>query len=292
MTSSLLLLLGGMSVALADTAPSWPEGEAVSVSTHQLLYDEPAKTEAELLRRQGRYGVALWLPQPVEDGKVVQIRVYADGVMVGAIPGDGDPLVYEGEGKGTVDWAFEPVDDAGQVGPKLTASTEYMDPFEAAVGGGSVAVLGGSGDPGELWSLSEGGGGLGGISGVASVDDQVGSSGLGQKATKMPTVTVSMNGVSDGLDKRMHYNVVKRYQGQLRYCVDRASTKESLLSGEVGLELSLSAAGVVSSAQLSSNGTGSEAVATCLVSKSRRWRFPASNGGGTVSIDIDVKVDD
>ena len=55
----------------------------VSVGTHQLLYDEPARTEAELLRRQGRYGFALWVPQATDDSRVVQIRAYKDGVLHG-----------------------------------------------------------------------------------------------------------------------------------------------------------------------------------------------------------------
>ena len=55
MTALLLTLL----VGAEPSPPAWPAREHLVVGTWQIVFDAPPTTEAELLRRQGRYGFEL-----------------------------------------------------------------------------------------------------------------------------------------------------------------------------------------------------------------------------------------
>ena len=70
-------LLIAAAVHAADTAPpTWPAEARLMVDMRELLYDSPATTEAELLRRQRQVGVDLSWPAAEDDAGVVEYRVF------------------------------------------------------------------------------------------------------------------------------------------------------------------------------------------------------------------------
>jgi hypothetical protein len=74
-------------------------------------------------------------------------------------------------------------------------------------------------------------------------------------------------------DKNQVKSTVKRYQGQLKYCYEQRLKANPNLEGRVELSWYVSG-GSVSDVFVSSNNTGDNPLADCMVGKVKRWRFP------------------
>lgn len=126
MTALLLTLLLG-----AD--PVWPAREALVVGTWQLVFDAPATTEAELLRRQGRYGFELrWHSV----SGVSTWRVFREKQLVDTL--GAEARSYQGETKGQARYSVEGCNAQQRCTSRLTAMVAFDEPGPPEEGGGLV----------------------------------------------------------------------------------------------------------------------------------------------------------
>lgn len=137
-----------------------------------------------------------------------------------------------------------------------------------------------SNDPG----IREGeGGGTGQAAGIGDLKATggVGTSGVGGgPAIKVEgSVSTGQGSVSEEIgDSGKVKNIVRRYQGQMKYCYEQQLKKNSSLEGRVELGWSVYD-GAVESAYVVSNGTGDDELAKCMVAKLKRWKFDTSIEG-------------
>lgn len=304
---------GGAGGGGSEDVPNWPEGGWLSVGTTQLLYDRPAQTTEELLRRDGLHGVSLHWPEAEDDGRIVAYRVLREGVLVATVPAS-ERRVFEAEVKGEITWSVVAVDDAGQASEPLSATSVYRDPFTGTgtlVGQVSV-VLGSEGEGGTLGAAELEPAELDAIHrelanifaaspGVAStselrVSDPGGEGvsvlgtaeelGLGGDAAGIaaadarPDLRVSMRAEAvrhgGAAAPEAVDRVVQRYKGQLRYCVERVPEVGLPLRATVRLDLAET--GRVTSVEVQGLAAEQE-VKTCFEGKLRRWRFPMDHPG-------------
>lgn len=75
--------------------------------------------------------------------------------------------------------------------------------------------------------------------------------------------------------------VVRKYTGQIKYCYERRLKENPSLEGRVEVQWTISD-GRVTSASLFTNTTGDDELGSCIVSKIKKWRFPADQVEGEV----------
>lgn len=129
MNALLLALLLG-----ADhSPPAWPARAQLVVGTWQLVFDAPATTEAELLRREGRYGFSVgW---PAVSG-VISWRVFREQQLIATL--GAEARSFKGETRGTARYSVEGCTGTQVCTSRLTATVSFDEPGEAGVVGGFV----------------------------------------------------------------------------------------------------------------------------------------------------------
>lgn len=129
MTALLLTLL-------LRAEPAWPAGERLVVGTWQLVFDAPAKTEAELLERQGRYGFELrWHTV----SGVTSWRVFREKQLVATL---GEPArSYQSETTGKANYSVQGCNAQRQCTSLLTAMVATDEPRDSDLVGGSRDVI-------------------------------------------------------------------------------------------------------------------------------------------------------
>ncbi len=75
--------------------------------------------------------------------------------------------------------------------------------------------------------------------------------------------------------------VVRKYTGQIKYCYERRLKENPSLEGRVEVQWNISD-GRVTSASLFANTTGDDELGSCIISKIKKWRFPADQVEGEV----------
>lgn len=75
--------------------------------------------------------------------------------------------------------------------------------------------------------------------------------------------------------------VIRRYQGQIKYCYEQALNRDSTTSGRVEVSIDIFD-GVVEDVHVVGNQTGDTKLAACVESKIRRWQFGAGVDGGVI----------
>lgn len=90
--------------------------------------------------------------------------------------------------------------------------------------------------------------------------------------------------VEGGLDRAQIAEVIQRHLGQVRYCYEHGLQTAPNLSGRIAIKFSISPAGTVSAANISSSSLGSQSVEACVVSKLKSWKFPQPRGGVVVKV--------
>jgi hypothetical protein len=81
------------------------------------------------------------------------------------------------------------------------------------------------------------------------------------------------------LDTRAVIFVVRHYLPQVRACYERQLRNEPELRGQITMRFTVGAGGRVVGAEAVVNSTGSDALAACVSSNLRTWRFPEPEGG-------------
>ena len=288
----LALLFSLAACAKADAPPAWPAAATVAVGTSQKLYDQPASSEEELLRRQGLHGVSLHWPPATDDGAVVAYRIRREGVLVATLPASPAP-VYEAEAKGRVHWSIEAVDDAGQASPALVAESEHVDPSAGGQGPGLLSIFGAAdGDSAIL------GGALGDSQAMGSLfgasDGALASGGLGLAGDPPPgtgiAIRIQVLSIEGELDEAVVHPATTALIGQLRYCAEVELAKGAAGPGSVELSARIHGMGVVEMSRVRSETLGSTAAAECMSRRLRRLTFPEAEGPTDVVVRVTVET--
>lgn len=124
---------------------------------------------------------------------------------------------------------------------------------------------------------------IGGLIGAKGT--QIGSGGLGARGS----------GVSDGggpsdpiilgaLDKNLIDAVIKRNMNKIRYCYQKALTKNPTLSGKITEKFVIAKDGSVSKAETKATTMNNPEVESCISAAFMRFSFPEPAGGGIVIV--------
>ncbi len=132
MTALLLTLL----VGAEPSPPAWPAREQLVVGTWQLVFDTPPTTEAELLRRQGRYGFELrWHAV----SGVSSWRVFREKQLVATL--GAEARSFQSETKGEARYSVEGCNEQQRCTSRLTAMVAFDEPGPPEDEGGVVATV-------------------------------------------------------------------------------------------------------------------------------------------------------
>ncbi|WP_426751853.1 TonB family protein [Myxococcus sp. Y35] len=134
-------------------------------------------------------------------------------------------------------------------------------------GGGTALGIGGLGTQG----TGRGTGGSGGID-------------LGGRGKSITKVIPGKTTVVGGLDKDVIAKVIRRHQGEIKYCYESELNKDPSLAGKVAVAFVIDPTGAVSDASVSETTLNNAAAERCMLSRIRRWKFPEPKGGGVVSV--------
>ncbi|QDF04874.1 TonB family protein [Myxococcus xanthus] len=133
--------------------------------------------------------------------------------------------------------------------------------------GGTALGIGGLGTQG----TGRGTGGSGGID-------------LGGRGKSITKVIPGKTTVVGGLDKDVIAKVIRRHQGEIKYCYESELNKDPSLAGKVAVAFVIDPTGAVSDASVSETTLNNAAAERCMLSRIRRWKFPEPKGGGVVSV--------
>ncbi|WP_434344838.1 TonB family protein [Myxococcus virescens] len=134
-------------------------------------------------------------------------------------------------------------------------------------GGGTALGIGGLGTQG----TGRGTGGSGGID-------------LGGRGKSITKVIPGKTTVVGGLDKDVIAKVIRRHQGEIKYCYESELNKDPSLAGKVAVAFVIDPTGAVSDASVAETTLNNAAAERCMLSRIRRWKFPEPKGGGVVSV--------
>ena len=185
------------------------------------------------------------------------------------------------------------LNDSGELSGILGSSALNAD-LTGGIGG-LIGVKGdqiGSGGLSSRGSSFGGGGTAEGIGGLDTKGRGGGCLGCGQDGgvwgdgTKREGV-VRTEGTpiySQGLDKSLIDEVIKRHMNQIRYCYQRELNKDPNLSGKVTVFFVIAPDGSVSKARVKSSTLGSDAAEACITKRFHSFQFPEVKGGGIVMV--------
>ena len=90
--------------------------------------------------------------------------------------------------------------------------------------------------------------------------------------------------VDGGLDKDMIFEVVRRNQGQIRFCYEQGLQSDPKLSGRVAVKWVIDGNGQVKVAGIESSTVNSRIIEDCILARLKSWKFPLPQGGVDVSV--------
>jgi len=137
---------------------------------------------------------------------------------------------------------------------------------EASIGVGNVGTRGRGGG---------GGGGRGYGVGVAQV---------GERDAKEPKVIPGTPIINGALDKETIRRVIRQHRAEYQYCYEKELNRKRDLNGKVSVKFTIAGNGSVIAASVEDSTLNDASVESCIVSKIRRWVFPAPKGGGIVVV--------
>lgn len=147
----------------------------------------------------------------------------------------------------------------------------------------------GTGGLGSRGSGLGGGGTAEGLGGLGTKGRGAGASGygtgggnFGASTGEGMTAAVGTPIILGALSREAMDQVVNRHLNQLRYCYQRALTRDPDIAGKVVVKFEVAADGTVTSAEIKSTTMNNEQVESCLVGRFMRFQFPEPKGGGIV----------
>lgn len=111
------------------------------------------------------------------------------------------------------------------------------------------------------------------------------SRGNGMSAMRStPRVRPGRAEVRGSLSREIIRRVIRRHRNEIRYCYELSLQQDPTLQGRVVIRFTISGTGAVTTAATTEVGAGLEEAASCIARATRRWAFPAPNGGGIVIV--------
>lgn len=101
----------------------------------------------------------------------------------------------------------------------------------------------------------------------------------GKKEARVAAVKAEAPEVDGSLDGESVAKVVRARLRSIQDCYEKELKRDASLQGKIEIEFTIGSGGEVDDARISANKMGSAAVGDCIVSRVRRWRFPAPSGG-------------
>ena len=171
--------------------------------------------------------------------------------------------------------------------------------FSASSGGASDYAIAMSGAG--VGGGGQGGGGMGGGSGVGGSTSGKGSGkggygasaggGIKERGQKTPVLKPGRFQSSGSFDKKIIKRVVTRNKRKITNCYERQLRKNPGIKGRITIKWRISSTGNVDMASVAGNEMGNSAVANCLVTTVKGWRFPAPTGGTAVEVKYPFNFD-
>ncbi len=107
----------------------------------------------------------------------------------------------------------------------------------------------------------------------------------GKKGKKvMIKLSPPMLRLEGSLSKEEIARVVRQNLFMIRFCYERALTKNPNLGGKIALRWIIAGSGYVQTVAVTGTTMNNERVENCLVRKVRRWKFPRPRGNGVVIV--------
>lgn len=232
--------------------------DPAEVSTHEAV---PALWAREAIREVER---DLSLGDGAKKAEIVPIALdhHLVSRFTSLVATDQDPTGCDGLGRWASDWTFgaEPVEVPSMVPAGMAGGLGTRG--SGLGGGGSAQGLGGLGAPRRRSNAS----GFGKGGGNCCV-----KGGGGRSHTGSPIIL-------GALDRSQIDRVIRREMNKLKYCYQRALTKDRTLTGKVAVRFTIIGDGTVSDADIKSTTMNHEGVEQCLVEQVRRLTFPAPAG--------------
>ena len=91
-------------------------------------------------------------------------------------------------------------------------------------------------------------------------------------------------GIIGSLDKEDIRRVIRKNEGQVRICYERALMGNPDLAGRVTIQFIIVGDGSVEASRLDSSTLGSLSAEVCVAEAACGWHFPKTNGGGRVIV--------
>ena len=165
----------------------------------------------------------------------------------------------------------------------------WGDEIGEAFGAGGLGLVGvgeGGGGRGEGVGLGTvgtlgHGAGTGTGQGFGSGSGRLGGSHGGSRA-KVQAATASTAG--SGLPPEVIQRIVRQRLGAIRYCYEKAMTKNPTLGGKVAVRFTIDATGAVSSASAADTTIADAEMVSCVVGAVRGLSFPQPENGGTLVV--------
>lgn len=172
--------------------------------------------------------------------------------------------------------------EIGRLG-RLTQNPLQPEPLGDAFASGAHGTVAGLGQPPPDYGRGGGGSAAEAIGGIGSLGRGGGSSGYGRGTDEVaPVVSLGAVTTTGAIDQAVAARVVRRHLHPIRFCYERELSSNAGLSGELTLRLDVGPDGRVTGTQVSGS-TMPASVERCVRSQSNRVRFPAVEGGGTVT---------
>ena len=87
-----------------------------------------------------------------------------------------------------------------------------------------------------------------------------------------------------GLGKDAIAEVIRRHQGEVRFCYEQGLLKNPKISGRVAVAFVIGSGGGVRRAQVANTTLHSQIVENCILRKLKSWKFPLPRGGVNVAV--------
>lgn len=115
------------------------------------------------------------------------------------------------------------------------------------------------------------------------LDDRGGGS-LGTRHARVPDHISTRVMVRGALDKEIVRRIVRQHLNEVRYCYEQALARKPTLAGRVVAQFTIAPTGKVLVSALQSSTLGEPAVESCVIDATKRWLYPAPEGGGLVMV--------
>jgi TonB family protein len=102
----------------------------------------------------------------------------------------------------------------------------------------------------------------------------------GRSKLIVPDVILTHPTVKGALDKEIIRRVVRTHLNEVRFCYEQSLVRRPSLSGRVVVQFSIAPTGRVLASALQSSSIADPALNSCIVDATRRWSYPAPEGGG------------